>query len=75
MIDSYIVRFGPEGGVQNENTVQSGGVGVPRTFTASGLAPFTRYSFDVAGVNSAGTGPFTHGGYGPITVQTTEAGI
>ena len=59
VIDNYTVRFGPEGGVQSENTVQSGGIGVAGTYTASGLTPFTRYSFEVAAVNSAGTGPFT----------------
>ena len=72
MIDSYIVLFGPEGGMQNEYTVQSEGIGEDGIYTASELPPFTRYSFDVAPVNSAGTGPFT---CSPITVQTTEAGM
>ena len=58
-IANYIVRFGPEGGVQSESTVQSGGIDVAGTYNASGLTPFTNYSFEVAAVNSAGTGPFT----------------
>ena len=32
------------------------GMVVDRTFTASGLRPFTEYNFTVAGVNSAGNG-------------------
>ena len=70
VIDNYIVRFGPEGGVQSERTVQSGGIGVPGTHTASGLNPFTNYSFEVAAVNSAGTGPFT----ATLTVETIGGG-
>ena len=70
MIDNYIVRFGPEDGVQSESTVQSGGIGVAGTYNASGLTPFTSYSFEVAAVNSAGTGPFT----APLTVETKEDG-
>ena len=70
IIDNYTVRFGPEGGVQNESTVQSGGIGVPGTYNASGLTPFTNYSFEVAAVNSAGTGPFNP----QIIVETAEAG-
>ena len=35
-------------------------------FTASGLQPFTNYTFRVAGVNSEGRGPFTD----PITLLT-----
>ena len=59
VINNYIVRFGPEGGVQSESTVQSGGLDVAGTYNASGLTPFTNYSFEVAGMNSADTGPFT----------------
>ena len=70
VIGNYIVRFGPERGVQSESTVQSGGIGVAGTYTASGLTPFTRYSFEVAAVNSAGTGPFT----GTLSIQTDEDG-
>ena len=36
------------------------GVVVNRTFTASGLTPYTNYNFRVAGVNDNGTGPFTN---------------
>ena len=53
-IVNYTVRFGPEGGVQNEQTV-----GTTRTHSVSGLSPSTRYSFSVAAVNSVGAGPFT----------------
>ena len=53
VIGNYIVRFGPEGGVQNERTVQSGGNDEAGTYNASGLTPFTSYSFEVAAVNSA----------------------
>ena len=34
------------------------GVVVNKTFTASGLTPYTNYTFRVAGVNDNGTGPF-----------------
>ena len=40
-----------------------------RTLTASGLTPHTNYTFRVAGVNSAGTGPFTD-----IILTTAEEG-
>ena len=36
------------------------GVMVNRTFTASGLTPYTNYTFRVAGVNDNGTGPFSN---------------
>ena len=36
------------------------GVVVNRTFTASGLTPYTNYTFRVSGVNDNGTGPFTN---------------
>ena len=70
VIDNYIVRFGPEGGVRSESIVQSGGFDVAGTYNASGLTPFTNYSFEVAAMNSAGTGPFT----APLTVETKEDG-
>ena len=63
VIDNYIVRFGPEGGVQNEQTI-----GTTRTLSVSGLSPSTKYSFTVAAVNSAGTGPFTTP---PIIMETS----
>ena len=70
VLDNYIVRFGPEGGVQSESTVQSGGIGVAETYNASGLTPFTSYSFEVAGMNSVDTGPFT----ATLLVVTDEDG-
>ena len=36
------------------------GVVVNRTFTASGLTPYTNYTFRVAGVNDDGTGLFSN---------------
>ena len=36
------------------------GAVVNRTFTASGLTPYTNYTFRVAGVNDNGTGPFSN---------------
>ena len=65
VIDNYIVRFGPEGGVQSEQTV-----GTTRSHSVSGLNPSTRYSVSVAAVNSAGTGPFT----ATLTVMTNGNG-
>ena len=54
-ITNYTVVFQEQGGA-----VIPGEVNVmDRTFTTSGLQPFTRYVFRVAGVNDAGTGPFT----------------
>ena len=44
------------------------GVMVNRTFTASGLTPYTNYTFRVAGVNDNDTGPFTD----VISIQTKE---
>ena len=70
VIDNYIVRFGPEGGVQSDSTVQSGGIDVAGTYNASGLTPFTNYSFEVAAVNSVDTGPFT----ATLIIQTDEDG-
>ena len=36
------------------------GVMMNRTFTASGLFPYTNYTYRVAGVNDNGTGPFSN---------------
>ena len=66
-IDNYTVWFGPEGGVQSESTVQSGGIDVNGTHTASGLNVSSSYNFSVAAVNSAGIGPFTP----PLIVETS----
>ena len=53
LITNYTVEFQEEGGAVIP------GVIVNRTFTASGLTPYTNYTFRVAGVNQAGTGPFS----------------
>ena len=42
-----------------------------RTFTTSGLAPHTNYTFRVAGVNINGTGPYTN----INTILTDEDGM
>ena len=44
---------------------------VNRTFFASGLTPFTSYTFQVAGVNDVGTGPKTD----LLTITTDEEGL
>ena len=44
------------------------GVVVNRTFTVSGLSPYTNYTFRVAGVNDNGTGPFSN----VTSIQTEE---
>ena len=41
------------------------------TFIAEELTPYTNYTFQVAGVNDAGMGPFTD----EITVMTAEDGL
>ena len=64
-IANYIVRFGPEGGVQSESTIQPGGIDVAETYNASGLIPRNKYTFNVAAANSNGNGPFSN-----ITVET-----
>ena len=51
-ITNYTVEFHEMGGALIP------GVVVNRTFTASGLTPYTNYTFRVAGVNGNGTGPF-----------------
>ena len=53
-ITNYTVEFQEVGGALIP------GVVVNRTFTASGLTPYTNYTFRVAGVNGNGTGPFTN---------------
>ena len=42
-----------------------------QSFTANDLTPGTSYTFQVAGVNDAGTGPFTD----IITITTDEEGL
>ena len=53
-ITNYTVEFQEVGG----DLIP--GVVVNRTFTASGLTPYTNYTFRVAGVNDNGTGPFSN---------------
>ncbi len=53
-----------------DGTATTDGQVVGQTFNASGLRPFTTYTFQVRGVNSAGRGPFTDA----ITIRTDEDG-
>ena len=53
-ITNYSVEFLEVGGALIPDVV------VNRTFTASGLIPYTNYTFKVAGVNDNGTGPFSN---------------
>ena len=64
-ITNYTVVFQEQGGANVPgNTVN-------RTFSAGGLTPYTNYTFQVAGVNDVGTGPFTN----ITTITTTEDGL
>ena len=64
-ITGYTVQFyQPGGGVVPEITTN-------RNFTATGLQPFTSYTFQVAGFNINGTGPFAE----TTHFATREAGI
>ena len=65
IITGYTVEFQKQGGANVPcNTVD-------RTFSATELTPFTNYTFQVAGVNDVGTGPFTD----IITITTSEDGL
>ena len=65
ILTGYTVVFQEQGGANVPgNTVN-------RTFSATGLTPFTNYTFRVAGVNDVGTGPFTD----IITITTDEEGF
>ena len=64
-ITGYIVEFREEGGARIPGEV------VNQTFTASGLAPHTNYTFRVAGININGTGSFTE----LISILTDEDGM
>ena len=66
-IIDYTVMFQEVGGTMITGTVNV----MERTFTASGLTPYTNYTFRVAGINSIDTGPFTS----TITMQTDEDGM
>ena len=65
VITGYEVEFQRVGGA----AITDGEV-VGQTFTASGLQPFTNYTYQVAGVNSEGRGPFSD----LITIRTNEDG-
>ena len=54
VITDYVILFQQEQG----GTLYPGEI-TDRTFTATGLTPFTSYTFRVAGVNEKGIGPFT----------------
>ena len=56
----YEVEFGPSG-IGNISG---------RSFTANELTPFTNYTFQVHGVNSAGPGPYSN-----LTITTSEEGM
>ena len=67
MITGYLVRFqqADAATVTNETRVILG-----TTFSTSELHFLTNYIFQVAGMTSVGTGPFTN----PITIHTNEDG-
>ncbi len=62
VITGYTVEFQEQGGANISGEV------VNQTFTASGLTPYTNYTFRVAGVNSDGGGCFTDA----IIIRTDE---
>ena len=63
IITGYTVVFQEQGGANVPgNTVN-------RTFSATELTPFTNYTFQVAGVNDAGTGLLA-----VLTITTAEEG-
>ena len=65
IITGYTVVFHEQGGANVPGNI------VDSTFSAGGLTPFTNYTFQVAGVNDVGTGPFTD----VITITTDEDGL
>ena len=64
IITYYIVEFSSLGGSVIPGVLMMN----ERRFTASGLTPFTNYTFRVAGVNNNGTGPFSN----VAIIQTIE---
>ena len=64
MITNYAVEFSSLGGSVIPGVLMMN----ERRFTASGLTPFTNYTFQVAGINSNGTGPFSD----LVTIQNDE---
>ena len=67
IITNYTVVFQEQGGAEVPGRVNI----LDRNFSAEGLTPYTRYTFQVAGVNDVGTGPFTN----VTTVTTAEDGL
>ena len=67
IITSYRIQYG----VGNTRDMTINTQSSATTHTVAGLNPFTQYTFTVAGVNSAGTGPPS--GASEIT-RTAEAG-
>ena len=66
IITGYTVVFQEQGRANVPGSVNT----VDRTFSAGGLTPGISYTFQVAGVNDVGTGPFTE-----ITITTDEEGF
>ena len=66
-ITNYMVVFQEQVGAVIPGEVNA----MDRTFTATGLSPYTNYTFRVAGVNSNGTGPYTN----ISTILTDEDGM
>ena len=66
-ITDYTVVFQEQGGAEIPGEVNV----MDRTFTASGLTPHVNYTFRVAGVNSAGTGPLSQA----VVILTDEEGL
>lgn len=64
-ITGYSVEFLEQGGVRIPGEVED------ENFSAHGLTPYINYTFRVAGVNSNGTGPFSH----ILTILTNEEGM
>ena len=58
-ITGYTVQYGQAGSSDAFVELVSGTNESDRVFTATGLTPATSYFFQVAGVGSAGIGPFT----------------
>ena len=65
IISFYLTQFHTR---HNGDSVS--GMVVGTSFTADGLTPNTSYTFQVAGVNANGTGPFTD----TIVINTDEEG-
>ena len=62
-ITGYSVRYGVQGSTETQNITESDH---NETTTISGLTHSTKYSIEVAAVNSAGTGVYSS----PISVET-----